>query len=99
MTTSLYYSVGVVDAVEWACVLCGCHIQNDWVEQWICIQFCVKLKHSPMETIPMSQKASEDNAMSAVQVKVWHQCFKDDWESVESDAHSGRPETSRNIVL
>ena len=25
--------VGVVDAIEWACVLCGCRIQNDWVSR------------------------------------------------------------------
>ena len=29
MTTS----VGVADAVEWAHVLCGCHIQNDWARR------------------------------------------------------------------
>ena len=39
--------MGVVDTVEWACVLCGCRIQNDCsVEQRICIRFCVKLEHS-----------------------------------------------------
>ena len=25
--------MGVVDAVELACVLCGCHIQNDWASR------------------------------------------------------------------
>ena len=24
--------------------------QNDWVEQWICIKFCIKLEHSSVET-------------------------------------------------
>ena len=43
---------------HWACVLCGCCIQNDWVEQWICIKFCVKLEHCSMETIQMIQKAA-----------------------------------------
>ena len=33
MTTSLYWSLGAVDAVEGACVLCGCHIQNDWMSR------------------------------------------------------------------
>ena len=28
--TSLYQSVGAVDAIEWACILCGHHIQNYW---------------------------------------------------------------------
>ena len=30
ITTSLYLSVGAVDAIEWACALCDHHIQNDW---------------------------------------------------------------------
>ena len=42
----------------------------------------------------MIQKAFRDNAMSAAQIKVWHKCFKDGQESVESDPHSGRPATS-----
>ena len=42
----------------------------------------------------MIQKAFGDNAMSAVQIKVWHKFFKDSQESVESDPHSGRPATS-----
>ena len=43
----------------------------------------------------MAQKAFGDNAMSAVQIKVWHRCFNDCQESVESDLCSGRPEVSR----
>ena len=35
-----------------------------------------------------------DAAMSAVQIKVWHKCFKGAWESAENDAHSGRPPKS-----
>ena len=59
MTTLLYQSVGVVVVVEWACVLCGHHIQNDWEsEQWICIKFCVKFEHSCAETIRVIQKAT-----------------------------------------
>ena len=44
------------NSMEWACVLCGCFIQNDSVEQWICIKFCVELEHSSVETIGMIQK-------------------------------------------
>ena len=50
--------VGAVDAVEWACVLCGCHIQSDWVGQRTCTKFWVKLEHSSAETIWMTQKAA-----------------------------------------
>ena len=68
---------------------------TEWVEQQICIKFCIKLELSSMKTIQMIQKAFGDDAMSAVQIKVWHECFEDVWESVESDPHSGRPATSR----
>ena len=43
----------------------------------------------------MIQKAFGDNAINAVQIKVWHKHFKDGWESAESDSCSGRPATSR----
>ena len=58
-------------------------------EQQICIKFCIKLEHSSAETIWMIQEAFRDNVMSAAQIKVWHKCFKDSWESVESDPQSG----------
>ena len=95
MMTSLYQSVGVVGTAEWACVLCGHCIQNEWVEQRIRIKFCVKLEHSPVETIRMIQKAFREDAVSAAQMKVWHRCFRCGRESVESDPCSGRPATSR----
>ena len=47
------------------------------VEQRISLQFCVKLEHSSMETIWINQKAFGDDAVSAVQMKVWHKRFKD----------------------
>ena len=48
-----------------------------------------------METIQIIQKAFGDDAMSAVQIKVWHKSFKESRESVERDPCSGRPATSR----
>ena len=50
----------------------------------------------------MILKAFGEDAMSAAQIKVWHKCFKDGQESVESDPYSGRPTTARtpeNIEL
>ena len=47
----------------------------------------------------MTQKAFRDDAMSATQIKVWHKCFKDGRESVESDPCSERPATSRTPDL
>ena len=43
---------------------------TEWVEQWICIKFCIKLEHSSAETILMIQKAFGDDAMDAVQMLV-----------------------------
>ena len=45
----------------------------------------------------MIQKAFEDDAMNAVQIKVWHKHFKDGRDSVESDPRSGRPAASRTL--
>ena len=58
-------------------------------------QIVVKLEHSFAEIIQVVQKAFGNNAMSAVQIKVWHKRFKDGQQSVESDPHSTRPTTSR----
>ena len=43
----------------------------------------------------MIQKAFGEDAMSAAQIKMWHKCFKDGRESIESDPLSGRPATNR----
>ena len=43
----------------------------------------------------MILKDFRHDTMSAVRIKMWHKCFKDGQESVESDPHSGRPATSR----
>ena len=42
--------MGTVDAVA--------VIQNEQVEQRVCIKFSIKLEHSPMETIQIIQKAT-----------------------------------------
>ena len=59
MMTSLYWSVGAVVTLEWACILCGHHIQNDWMSRAeICIKFCVRLDHFSLKTIRMIQKVT-----------------------------------------
>ena len=68
---------------------------TEQVEQQVCTKFCIKLERSSAETIQMTQKAFRDDAMNAAQIKVWHKCFKDSQEALESDPHSGRPATSR----
>ena len=59
------------------------------------MKFCIKLEHSTMETIQMIQKSFGDNVMSAAQINLWHKCFKDCREFVESDPCFGRPATSK----
>ena len=49
---------------------------TEQVEQWICIKFCFKLEHPSAETMQMIQKALRDDAVSAAQVKEWHNRFK-----------------------
>ena len=65
------------------------------VQQQMCIRFHLKLEHFSVETIQMIQKTFRDDARSAAEIKVWHKCFKDGQESLESDSCSGRPATSR----
>ena len=43
-----------------------------------------------METIQKIQRDLGDDTMNAAQIKVWHKCFKDGRESIESDPCSGR---------
>ena len=51
--------MGAVDTIEWACVLCDHHIQNDWASKAMNLhQFCIKLEHSSLETIQMIQEAT-----------------------------------------
>ena len=68
---------------------------TEQVEQQVCIKFCIKLEHSSAESIWKIQKAFGDDALSTAQIKVWHKCFKDGRESVDSDPRSGRPATGR----
>ena len=39
--------MGVVDAIQWACILCGHHIQNDWVSNKSTSNFVFSL-HIPL---------------------------------------------------
>ena len=43
---------------------------TEWVEQRICIRFCIKLEHSSMETIGMIQRAT---AMGSWWLAAWSQ--------------------------
>ena len=52
-----------------------------------------------METTGTIQQVFGDDAMDITQIKEWYNRFKDGRMSVESDARSGRPSTSRDDEL
>ena len=59
MTTSLYQPVGAGDTLtEHVHCVSITFKMTEWGEQWIYIKFCVKLKHSSVETIWMIQEAA-----------------------------------------
>ena len=50
---------------------------SEWVEQWICIEFCINLEHSPIETIRMVQKpaAMGNTWLAASSQQCTHSCI------------------------
>jgi len=52
-----------------------------------------------VETIPKIQRIFGDDAMGITLIKEWYNRFKDGHMSVESNACSSRPSTSRNDKL
>ena len=60
MTTSFYWSLGVVETVQWHmyCVAITFNMTEQVEQQWICIKFCVKLEHSLVGTIWMIHKVT-----------------------------------------
>ena len=72
---------------------------TEGLEQRYCIKFCQKLDDSQVETIRKIQRVFGDDAMGTTQIKGWYNRFKDCRTSVDSDARSGRPSTSRNDEL
>ena len=69
------------------------------LKQWYCIKFCQKLGDSQVETIRNIQRVFGDDAMGITEIKEWCNQFRDGRTSVESDACSSRPSTSRNDKL
>ncbi|XP_070382490.1 protein GVQW3-like [Dermacentor albipictus] len=66
------------------------------LEQHYCIKFCQKLGDNQVESIRKTKSAFGDGAKSSTQIKEWHNRFKDDRTSVESDPRSCRPSTCQN---
>ncbi|UYV82168.1 hypothetical protein LAZ67_21001210 [Cordylochernes scorpioides] len=69
-------------------------------EQRTNIKFCVKLKGSFTETLPLMIEAYEDEKLSRKQDYFWYKRFKDGCKGIADDSRSGRPlasTTYRNI--
>jgi len=69
------------------------------LEQRYCIKSCQKFGDSQVETIRKIQRVFGDDAMGITRINEWYNRFKDGSTSVDSDARSGRPSTSRNEEL
>ena len=61
----------------------------DVKEQKICLKFCFKLNKTAAETHRMLKEAFGEQALSQARTFDSFKHFKDGWESVEDDKHSG----------
>ena len=66
------------------------------IEQRYCIKFCQKLGNNQTETIQKFQQAFGNEALSQTQINERFNRFKNGRMSMESEAHTSRPSTSRN---
>ena len=62
------------------------------LEQWINIKFCVKIGKSASETLALLTVAYGEYALKKLSVFEWHRQFKED---VQDDPRSGQPKTQR----
>jgi transposase len=67
------------------------------LEQRYCIKLFQKLGIAKWK--PFRRRVSGNDAVGITQIQKWYNQFKDGRTSVESDACSGRPSTSRNDKL
>ncbi|KYQ53448.1 hypothetical protein ALC60_07423 [Trachymyrmex zeteki] len=70
---------------------------GDYVEQRICLKFCVANEFSCADALKMLQKAFGDNALSKTRAYQWYRAFKDGCEVVEDLPRSGRPEEGQTV--
>ena len=59
-------------------------------EQRTCIKFCFKLNKTAAETHRMLKEAFGEQVLNQARTFEWLKRFKDGWESVEDDKHSGQ---------
>ena len=71
-------------------------VMTENIEQRYCTKFCQKLGNNQTEIIQKIQQGFGDETLSQTQIKKWFNHLKNSQLSVESEACSGRPSTSRN---
>jgi len=64
------------------------------IEKRYSIKFCVRLRKTPTETLPLIKEAYKDEALSKTQVLRWYSEFRNGRESVEDLERGGRPSTA-----
>jgi hypothetical protein len=62
-------------------------------EQRTCTRFCFKLNKTAAENHRMLKEAFGEQVLSQARTIDWYKRFKDGWESVKDDKHSGRTST------
>ena len=67
----------------------------DLKEQSVCITFCFLLGKTAAETVTMLREAFKEEDLSQARVYKWFSRFKRGDMSLEDQAQSGRPSTSR----
>lgn len=67
---------------------------DKFIEQRICIKFCLKNEISCADALKMLKKCFGDETLSERNVYKWYKLFKEGREAVEDEPRSGRPSTS-----
>jgi hypothetical protein len=65
------------------------------IKQHLCIQFCVKLCKSSIETLEMLREDLGGQSLRRTAFFEWPSCFMADRVSAQDNERSGRPNTSK----
>jgi hypothetical protein len=69
------------------------------LEQWININFCVKIGKSASETLALLTVAYGEYTMKKLSVFEWHRWFKEGQDDVQDDPSSGQPKRKGQMQM